>query len=274
MQEPAKKYVDYILLEPITGKAGDSKVTISPDGLSNYLNSTYSFVLILIAITAVFYLIYGGMVYLTTDIANKQKQGKEIIVRVITGLVFVFSVWVILNSINPNILKNNLTLGIINTVSGTPTGTSTTTPPTGTPPTIVTCSEGLVNVSGITVCKSIQTNLTNMIAAAAKDGITLAGTGPRAGARSIDEQVSLRKQNCGTTYYDIYQKPSGQCTPPTAIPGTSNHEKGLAVDFRGIPQHDCSGATCKWLQANAITYGFKNDYASTKEYWHWSPSGR
>lgn len=276
MQEPAKKYVDYILLEPISGKTGKDSVAISPDGLSNYLNSTYSFVLILIAITAVFYLIYGGMVYLTTDIANKQKQGKEIIVRVITGLVFVFSVWIILNSINPNILKNNLTLGIVNTVTGsTPTITPPNTDPTtGTPPTIVTCSAGFVTVSDILVCKTIETQLKNMIGAAAKDGIILAGSGPRAGARSVDEQIALRKQNCGTTNYDIYEKPSDQCRPATAKPGESNHEKGLAIDFRGIPQNDCSGAICKWLQTNAETYGFRNNYTATKEYWHWSTTGR
>lgn len=264
--------VKYILLEPISGKPGkenSNNVAISPDGLSNYLNSTYSFVLILIAITAVFYLIYGGMVYLTTDIANKQKQGKEIIVRVITGLVFVFSVWIILNSINPNILKNNLTLGIVNTVSGTPTGTTGTTTGSGLP-NITVCQEGMVNVSSITVCKTIENQLKNMISAASKDGISLTGSG----ARSVESQIALRKQNCGTTNYDIYEKPSGQCTPPTAIPGTSNHEKGLAIDFRGIPQHDCSGNICKWLQANAGTYGFKNDYAATKEYWHWSTTGR
>lgn len=122
--------VKYILLEPLTGKIGEESIAISPDGLSNYFNNAYSFVLILIAITAVFYLIYGGMVYVTTDIANKQKQGKEIIVRVITGLIFVFTVWIILNSINPNILNNKLNIAAMNAVGGVVnSGTTGTTPP-------------------------------------------------------------------------------------------------------------------------------------------------
>lgn len=53
------------------------------------------------------------------------------------------------------------------------------------------------------------------------------------GRRSTEQQVQLRRQHCGTTFYDIYQKPASQCSPPTAIPGRSEHEKGLAVDIGG-----------------------------------------
>lgn len=60
------------------------------------------------------------------------------------------------------------------------------------------------------------------------------------GWRSEASQISLRQQHCGGTQYDIYQKPSSQCSPPTAIPGTSNHEVtaggkpwALAADLAG-----------------------------------------
>lgn len=60
------------------------------------------------------------------------------------------------------------------------------------------------------------------------------------GWRSNASQIALRRQNCGTTDYDVYQKPSSQCSVPTAIPGTSNHEAtlngqpyGLAADLGG-----------------------------------------
>lgn len=53
------------------------------------------------------------------------------------------------------------------------------------------------------------------------------------GLRSVDEQVQLRRQHCGPTWDDIWRKPAGQCSPPTAIPGTSKHQKGLAVDLGG-----------------------------------------
>jgi LAS superfamily LD-carboxypeptidase LdcB len=88
--------------------------------------------------------------------------------------------------------------------------------------------------------------------------------------RDPADQIRLRRQNCGTSNYDIYQKPSSQCHPPTAIPGSSMHEKGLAVDL------NCGGASfagtsCfSWMVSNARTYGFKN-YAP--EPWHWSTTG-
>ena len=65
----------------------------------------------------------------------------------------------------------------------------------------------------------------------------LAATGERvwivSGLRSVDEQVQLRRKHCGTTWDDIWRKPASQCSPPTAIPGTSKHQKGLAVDLGG-----------------------------------------
>lgn len=51
--------------------------------------------------------------------------------------------------------------------------------------------------------------------------------------RTRAEQIDMRKRNCGTSDYDIYQRPPAECTIETAIPGTSEHEKGLAVDFGG-----------------------------------------
>ncbi|HJW61416.1 MAG TPA: hypothetical protein VJ931_17430, partial [Actinomycetota bacterium] len=35
------------------------------------------------------------------------------------------------------------------------------------------------------------------------------------------------------TFYDVYQRPSRECSPPTARPGSSKHETGLAVDLGG-----------------------------------------
>jgi hypothetical protein len=50
------------------------------------------------------------------------------------------------------------------------------------------------------------------------------------GFRTRAQQIQARKDNgCP----DIYKSPSKDCRIPTAIPGTSQHEKGLAVDFGG-----------------------------------------
>ena len=51
------------------------------------------------------------------------------------------------------------------------------------------------------------------------------------GYRDPSSQVALRRAHCGTSDYDVYEKPPSQCHPPTARPGASMHERGLAIDF-------------------------------------------
>lgn len=141
-----------------------------------------------------------------------------------------------------------------------PPTTPTTTP---TPP--ATASAACPAGGSITVATTIVASVRDLLAAAKADKVNLCGSGYRDQTR----QIELRKQNCGTTYYDIWQKPSSQCSPPTAIPGTSNHEKGLAIDFT-----NCSTKTTacfRWLEDNAAEFGLRN---LPSEPWHWSTNGR
>lgn len=117
----------------------------------------------------------------------------------------------------------------------------------------------------ITVATTIVADVRALLAEAKKDGLSLCG----GGYRNRDRQVELRKQNCGKTYYDVWEKPSSKCSPPTAIPGTSMHEKGLAIDFTNCSTR--STACFKWLAANAGDFGLIN---LPSEPWHWSTNGR
>ncbi len=135
-------------------------------------------------------------------------------------------------------------------------------------PTIVGAGD-IVTVSGIRVHKSIANNVANLLAAAARDGIFLSG----GGYRNSSSQIALRRAHCGTSDYDIYQKPSYRCRPPTARPGHSMHERGLAIDFtaNGRAITSRSSAAYKWLKANAGKYGLIN---LPSEPWHWSTTGQ
>ncbi len=64
----------------------------------------------------------------------------------------------------------------------------------------------------------------------------------------------LRRSHCGPSDYAIYEMPSSQCSPPTARPGNSMHEQGLAIDFVNCSSH--STACWQWLDAHAAAYGF------------------
>lgn len=122
----------------------------------------------------------------------------------------------------------------------------------------------LTTVRGITVHASIAGQLDSMIAAAQADGLSLTGSG----YRDPQQQIELRRQHCGGSQYAIYEMPSSQCSPPTARPGTSMHEVGLAIDFANCSSR--STACFQWLSANAATYGF---YNLPSEPWHWSIDG-
>jgi len=122
---------------------------------------------------------------------------------------------------------------------------------------------------GVVVDVTIAGQVAAMLAAADSAGLHLSG----GGFRSYAQQVELRRQHCGPSSYDIYQRPPGECSPPTALPGTSMHEWGLAVDWSNagslIAGHSNPG--WRWLSSNACRFGFAN---LPSEPWHWSTDGR
>jgi len=128
-------------------------------------------------------------------------------------------------------------------------------------------SIGLATVGGITVAASIAGQLQSLLNAASADGIALGGSG----YRDPSSQVALRQQNCGSSSYAIYQMSPSQCSPPTARPGSSMHEQGLAIDFTeggGVLTRGSAGFS--WLSGHAAQYGF---YNLPSEPWHWSTTG-
>ncbi|MCD9624427.1 M15 family metallopeptidase [Rhabdothermincola salaria] len=143
-----------------------------------------------------------------------------------------------------------------------------TSPPTTSAPRPSPSAPALRTVGGITVAASIADNVAALLDAARSAGISLGGSG----YRSSESQIALRRQNCGTSQYAIWDMPPDLCSPPTARPGMSNHERGLAIDFtangRFITSRSDPGFV--WLAANAARYGLFN---LPSEPWHWSTSG-
>lgn len=134
-------------------------------------------------------------------------------------------------------------------------------------------SGGLARVGGITVAASIAPQVEALLNAARADGIVLGGYG----YRSVETTIRLRRANgCP----DVWTSPPSSCRVPTARPGTSMHERGLAIDFtyngRTIcypnPPSRCYGNPAfDWLQANAGRFGLRG---LSSEAWHYSTNGR
>lgn len=122
---------------------------------------------------------------------------------------------------------------------------------------------------GIMVHVEIVEAVRQLLIDAAADGVDLAGGGYRDPA----SQIAVRRNNCGTSNYAIYEMPASRCRPPTARPGRSMHEQGKAIDFtyNGRLIRSRSGSGWNWLAANAARYGLRN---LPSEPWHWSTNGR
>jgi LAS superfamily LD-carboxypeptidase LdcB len=123
----------------------------------------------------------------------------------------------------------------------------------------------LATVRGITVHRDIADNLEALLAAAEADGFVFGG----GGYRDPEDQRRLRRAHCP----DAERSSASSCHPPTARPGHSMHEQGLAVDFtyNGAIISSRSNPGYRWLAANASRFGF---YNLPSEPWHWSTNGQ
>jgi hypothetical protein len=146
-------------------------------------------------------------------------------------------------------------------------GARSSAPAASGPAPTITGSGSIVSVGGIRVHQSIAGNLQNLLSAASAAGINFGGGGYRDSAG----QIATRRNNCGTSHYAIYEMPASSCRPPTARPGSSMHEQGLAIDFtQGGSTLTRSSSGFQWLQANAARFGL---YNLPSEPWHWSTNG-
>ena len=128
----------------------------------------------------------------------------------------------------------------------------------------VACPDGgVVQVAG-----DIANQVERLLGDAAEAGYDMCGYGYRDPA----DQIAVRRSNCGTSNYAIYQVPASSCRPPTARPGSSMHEQGLAIDFTVGRRHDRVGRAPPTAGSRPTppNYGM---YNLPGEPWHWSVDG-
>ena len=127
----------------------------------------------------------------------------------------------------------------------------------------------LTTVRGITVASEIAGQLESMLAAAEADGIVYGG----GGYRSSDSQIALRQAHCGDSEYAIWEASPSSCSPPTARPGQSMHERGLAIDFtyQGRVISSRSSPGFQWLAGPRRQLRLHQPPVGA---WHWSTNGQ
>jgi cell wall-associated NlpC family hydrolase len=99
----------YKLLEPIGGFI-DPVFDAEKQGIGGYVNTIIRLLLAVATLLAVLMIVVGGVQYMTTDAIGAKSEGILKMTNAVLGLILAFATYVILNTINPNIL--NLDPGI------------------------------------------------------------------------------------------------------------------------------------------------------------------
>ena len=106
--------------------------------------------------------------------------------------------------------------------------------------------------------------LNRMCADAEKDGVSLVVI---SAYRSISKQTSLYNNKVERLIAQGKTRDQAlvDAAAEVAIPGTSEHNLGLAVDFNSAEQNFENTKASKWLKQNAEKYGFVNRFPADKQ---------
>src|SRR3989344_5410583 len=102
---------DYTFVEPLPGFSN----TISQSGIfSNYLSRVFTISIGLAAILATLMIVVGGIQRVTAyDNPGKKGEANERITNAVLGLLLVLSAWLILYTINPDLIRLDLVIPAI-----------------------------------------------------------------------------------------------------------------------------------------------------------------
>jgi type IV secretory pathway VirB2 component (pilin) len=102
---------DYVLLAPISGVHAPVG-----QGFAGYAQELITFIIGFAAVLAVLMIVYGGFMYMTGEAIDTKGHGKEVMLNAIYGLLLLLVSWLILNTINPQLLNLNVNLSSANAV--------------------------------------------------------------------------------------------------------------------------------------------------------------
>lgn len=228
----------YVLLAPLPGiGGGNTGVT-----LTEYIPGLFNLLIGLGIAFAVVNVFIGGFQYMSSDAFQKKQDGRQRIENAIKGLLLVASAWLILYTINPNLLKFNLEINTIQTtqVGGTlqvPPGSSPSLP-SGTGNYCYNCQT--VNDSGLTLSTNARNSCSNR-----SEGCFLNQT-------LLGKLKNLNSQTNGLTITEVW--------PPTVNHQDICHQNGTCVDAT-IPNMTDFDSVKKFID-NAIKNNLKPVFES------------
>jgi len=109
---------------------------VSINGISGYVSDMLEIIYGLATVLAVIVIIIGGLQYMSTDAISGKQDGKRRIEDALWGLLLILCSWIILHTINPNLVNLNLLINDVNNAQQqnlTTSNSSTSTPTTPLP---------------------------------------------------------------------------------------------------------------------------------------------
>ncbi len=91
---------DFVPLEEIPGVI-DTETAKDP---SIFFNGLFKFGIIIAGFLAVVMIAFGGIQYMSTDAIHGKSEGRERITYALMGLLLILFSWILLNTVNPDIL--------------------------------------------------------------------------------------------------------------------------------------------------------------------------
>lgn len=102
----AQDATEYELLEPLPFvSSSDGRTTVN-----KYIPGIIQLIIALAGALAVIKIVFGGIQYMSSDAITGKENGKKHIWDAIWGLVLIISAWLILYTVNPNLVNFNFTI--------------------------------------------------------------------------------------------------------------------------------------------------------------------
>jgi len=255
--------------------------------IGQYIAAIYNYGLSIAGILAAIMLMAGGVLWLVSGgDASRITQAKELIIGSVTGLIILFSSYILLIQVNPDLVKmGSIKIGAIPRES-LPDVDVIYTGATGENPYQAGCDaaragslticqayannntkpENLTNIDGVEIDKQVSIKYQKAMDCVAAKNNNKKLFGIRGGFRSAARQISIKAE----------KEKEGKGNE-AATPCCSNHGSGKALDLYRLDgekmtwdYNDSSGLT-ECMNQNGLYAKLKG---SPDEPWHWSPTGK
>jgi cell wall-associated NlpC family hydrolase len=133
----------------------------SAGALGNYLNIILKLAIGIAAVLAMVMIVMGGIQYMTSDFISSKEEGKKRILNAIFGLLIALGAWLILYTINPDLLNTNTLIPSPTTLQYTNVGDESSAPFTAINQTSlqslgITCNGSTGNAALVASAKSFE----------------------------------------------------------------------------------------------------------------------